>query len=131
MRQWLKYIFSGCLLLVAIVGQVLADPLSEAQQAYLQGDYTKAVELVRPLAEQGNVLAQYNLGVMYADEQGKKHDYQEAVKWFRLAAEQGDADAQVWLGAAYAGGRGCYPRFSRSSDLVPLSWQTRACECTT
>lgn len=57
MRQWLKYIFSGCLLLVAIVGQVLADPLSEAQQAYLQEDYTKAVELVRPLAEQGNVLA--------------------------------------------------------------------------
>jgi hypothetical protein len=52
MRQWLKYIFSGCPLLVAIVGQVLADPLSEAQQAYLQGDYTKAVELVRPLAEQ-------------------------------------------------------------------------------
>ncbi len=48
MRLWLKYIFSGCLLLVAIVGQVSADPLSEAQQAYLQGDYTKAVELVRP-----------------------------------------------------------------------------------
>ncbi len=58
MGLWLKYIFSGCPFLVAIVGQVLADPLSEAQQAYLQGDYTKAVELVRPLAEHGrNLLA--------------------------------------------------------------------------
>jgi hypothetical protein len=42
MGLWLKYIFSGCLLLVAIVGQVLADPLSEAQQAYLQGDLYKS-----------------------------------------------------------------------------------------
>ena len=75
MKLLLTYILPGCLFLVAIVGQVLADPLFESQQAYLQGDYAMADQLVRPLAEQGNVLGQYNLGVMYADERGKIQDY--------------------------------------------------------
>jgi len=43
--------FLGCLYLITIVGQVMADPLSDAQQAYLQGDYAKADELARSLAE--------------------------------------------------------------------------------
>ncbi len=30
--------FLDCLFLITIVGQVKADPLSDAQQAYLQGD---------------------------------------------------------------------------------------------
>jgi hypothetical protein len=56
---------------------------------------------LRPLAEQGNALAQLGLGVMYAKGQGVPQDYSQAVVWYRKAAEQGDADAQTLVGLMY------------------------------
>jgi len=58
------------------------------------------------LAENGDVIAQYNLGVCYHNGQGVPQDYMEAVKWFRKAADQGNAFAQFALGFAYAKGQG-------------------------
>ncbi len=43
----------------------------------------------RLAAEQGDAVAQYNLGVKYAQGEGVSEDYAEAIKWWRLAAEQG------------------------------------------
>jgi S1-C subfamily serine protease len=57
-------------------------------------------------AEQGNAVAQSNLGKMYAQGRGVLHDDAEAARWFRKAAEQGNADAQCNLGFLYAGGEG-------------------------
>ena len=57
-------------------------------------------------ASQGNVLAQYNLGVMYASGLGVPQDDFQAVKWFRLATNQGLVDTQFYLGAAYDNGEG-------------------------
>ncbi|CAG7827258.1 unnamed protein product, partial [Allacma fusca] len=57
-------------------------------------------------AQQGDVKAQYNLGVMLANGKGVAQNQGEAVKWFRKAAEQGDADAQYNLGAMLANGEG-------------------------
>ena len=62
------------------------------------GDYATALQEWRPLAEQGNADAQYNLGVMYDNGQGVPQDYAEAVKWYRLAAEQGYATHNTILG---------------------------------
>lgn len=53
----------------------------------------------RLAAGQGDVHAQYNLGLMYANGTGVPQDYNEAAKWFRLAAEQGHASAQYNLHA--------------------------------
>ena len=58
-----------------------------------QNDKT-AVKWFRLAAEQGNAMAQFNLGMMYVSGQGVPQDYKTAVKWFRLAAEQGNALAQ-------------------------------------
>ena len=55
----------------------------------------------RLAADQGNAIAQCNLGVMYDKGRGVPQDYAEAVKWYRLAAEQGHADAQFKLGIMY------------------------------
>ena len=44
---------------------VFADPLEDGQAAYNRGDYTTALKLLRPLAEQGNANAQNNIGWMY------------------------------------------------------------------
>jgi len=60
----------------------------------------------KPLAEQGDASAQYNLGLMYDKGEGVPQDYKTAVKWYTLAAEQGFADAQSNLGLMYALGQG-------------------------
>ena len=64
------------------------------------------VDSVRAQAERGDAVAQYNLGVMYAEGRGVPLDDTEAVRWYRLAAEQGDIVAQANLGLMYAEGRG-------------------------
>ena len=61
---------------------------------------------LRAKAEQGDVQAQYNLGIMYETGRGGPQDDAEAVRWYRLAAEQGDAEAQHNLGVMYATGKG-------------------------
>lgn len=67
-----------------------------AGAAYGRGDYATALTLLEPLAEQGNVYAQYTLGVMYVERQGGlPQDYFQAVAWFRKAAEMLDATTQT------------------------------------
>ena len=52
------------------------------------GDFATALKEWKPLAEEGHVEAQYNLGQMYRNGWGVPQDYKEAVRWYRLAAEQ-------------------------------------------
>ena len=60
----------------------------------------------RAKADQGDAVAQYNLGVSYADGLGVPQDDAEAVRWLRVAADQGHAGAQFNLGVRYADGLG-------------------------
>ena len=64
------------------------------------------LDAVRQPAEQGDVEAQYNLGVLYGMGRGVPLDDAEAARWYRLAADQGHARAQFSLGASYDFGRG-------------------------
>ncbi len=61
--------------------------------AYERGEYDTALKEFRPLAEQGDAQAQYNLGVMYANGQGVPQDYLFAHMWGNLAASHGHEDA--------------------------------------
>jgi len=99
-------------LLIAV--PAIAGPREDATKAYERGDYKTAFRLIRPLAEQGSPISQYNLGLMYALGRGVRQDYAEAVKWYRKAAEQGDGDAQFILGLAYFIGAGI-PRDNSSA----------------
>src|ERR1700676_3419508 len=47
------------------VALVDRDPVEEGRDAARRGDFATALELWRPLAEQGNAAAQYHLGVAY------------------------------------------------------------------
>ena len=64
------------------------------------------VDDCRVKAEQGDALAQNNLGGMYYNGQGVVQDDKEAVKWYTKASEQGDALAQNNLGGMYYNGQG-------------------------
>ncbi|MFZ7230567.1 tetratricopeptide repeat protein [Avibacterium avium] len=73
----------------------------QALDAANKNDFATALKLWKPLAEQGDASAQFNLGLMYANGQGVKQDKAEAAKWYRKAAEQGDVSAQFNLGLIY------------------------------
>lgn len=71
-----------------------------------RGDYKKAFTNFKPLAESGNVRAEYRLGIMYAMGLGVVRDFERAKTWLRKSAGQGYASAQNDLGVLYDQGRG-------------------------
>jgi len=58
--------------------------------AFDRGDYETALKEFRPLAEQGDPLAQSYLGGMYTEGEGLPKDYVLAHMWATLAAAQGN-----------------------------------------
>jgi TPR repeat protein len=106
MKPALKNAFAAINVVLSLAAPVAAGPWEDAAAAYSRGDYATALRLLRPLANQGDASAQYNLGLMYAKGDGVPQNYAEALKWFGLAADQGDADAQYNLGTMYTNGRG-------------------------
>ena len=101
-------------LLFLTLGTAWGGAFEDGFAAAERKDYATAFKLWRPLAEQGNVFAQNNLGVMYKNGQGVLQDYKEAIKWYRLAAEQGNASAQFNLGVMYKNGYGVTQDYARA-----------------
>lgn len=93
-------------LLLLMTATAWAADFEKGLTAYDRGDYATAFSEWRPLAEQGNPDAQYNLGVLYDQGQGVPQDESEAAIWYRRAAAQGDAVAQAMLASMYDHGRG-------------------------
>jgi len=105
------------------VASAVAGPYEDGVAAYERGDYSKAVELFRKAAEQGNADAQFNLGQMYDQGKGVKQDYAKAVELFRKAAKQGNADAQYNLGQMYDKGKGVKQDYAKA-----VAWYGKAAE---
>lgn len=55
---------------------------------------------LRSKAEAGDPVAQYEVGIMYANGRGVTQNNIEAVKWWRKSADQGHAAAQYKLGTS-------------------------------
>src|SRR5258708_38096898 len=64
-------------------------------------DDCEAARLFKLAADQGNALAQHNLGFMYQNGRGVPQDNAAAIGWYRKAADQVYAPAQVNLGLIY------------------------------
>jgi TPR repeat protein len=101
---------TGALALVLFLctqtASVCAGPREDASAAHARGDYTTEARLLRPLAEEGDALAQSLLGLLYKNGEGVPVDYVQAIQWFRKAADQGNASAQFFLGSMYVEGKG-------------------------
>lgn len=74
--------------------------------AYEAGDYESAARIWQDLADQGNTVAQFNLGGMYHKGLGVGQDTATAFRWFRMAAEQGHGSSQYNLGVMFANANG-------------------------
>src|SRR6202035_6044415 len=94
MKLAFKHTFVAILVMLSLAAPVAAGPGQDAMAAYARGDYATALRLLRPLADQGDAQAQYNLGALYDNGQGVPQNYAEAMKWYRKAADQGDSRGQ-------------------------------------
>ncbi len=63
-----------------------AGPAEDGKAAYNRGDFATALQLLRPLAEQGDASAQNDLGAMYANGQGVPRSLVQAHVSFNIAA---------------------------------------------
>jgi len=82
-----------------------ADPIATGTKLCNAGKHSKAVEILRPVAESGNAEAQYWMGVTLNracatfDPDFADVPDDEDIKWFEMAAKQGHTKACVNLGA--------------------------------
>ena len=83
-----------------------ADALTRANAAYARGDYIRAVNILTPLALQGNANAQAFLGFMYQNGYGAPQAYDAAADLYFQAASSGNPFAQSMLGLMYDKGHG-------------------------
>ena len=101
----LRFITVLVLSIVCLPSPAWAD-FETGMDAYNRGDYATVLNELRPLVEQGDAVAQNNLGAVYYNGQGVPQDYVQARQWFEKAVAQGDANAQFNLGVLYYKGQG-------------------------
>jgi TPR repeat protein len=94
--------------------------LEKGIDAATRGDYETALELLRPIADEGNPNAQYYIGLVYYNI-GK--DMEAAADWFYKAATNGHANAQSALGVLYEEGTGV-----SKDDSKAAKWYQMAAE---
>ncbi|MBU0621649.1 MAG: SEL1-like repeat protein [Gammaproteobacteria bacterium] len=70
-----------------------ASLLTEANAALAQKDYVTAFPKFLTLAQQGDAMAQYNVGALYLNGLGIQKDEKQAYDWFAKSAAQGNARA--------------------------------------
>jgi TPR repeat protein len=87
------------------VGPVLAQSYEEGAKAYNKRDFTTAMKNWQPLADKGDVKAQFNVGLLYAQGLGVALDVKTALKYWQLAAAQKNAEAPYQIGRVYLEGR--------------------------
>ncbi|HJM83237.1 MAG TPA: tetratricopeptide repeat protein [Nitrospinota bacterium] len=107
--------------LLGSAGVSWSADLDKGFAAHKRGDYKTALREFKPLAKQGDALAQNYLGYMYEKGQGVVKDDKTAVKWYTLAAKQGHADAQNNLGEMFYNGLGVVQDFKTAVKWLTLS----------
>jgi TPR repeat protein len=102
-----KDIYSSLIAIILLLASsfTIADELTQGLEAYQKGDYTRAKELLTPLAEHhGYVKAMNALGLMSEQGLGQAADGADAEKWYKKAALLADEDAMYNLGILYGEG---------------------------
>jgi thiol-disulfide isomerase/thioredoxin len=88
---------------------------------YQNKNFTNAFNWIQKAAEQGNAMAQANLGYMYVRGIGTQEDDQQGFNWFLKSANQGNVDACNSLAIMYSHGVGT-PTDQQKAQL----WANRA-----
>ena len=115
-----KWLFGLFTLLLAGASYAESSPagsvFEQGWQAYQEHDYSRALALWLPLAEQGHAKTQNNVAMIYLSTQDESQNVMEAVRWFHRAAEQGNRSAQTSLGVLYVQGRGVKQDYNQAFE---------------
>jgi hypothetical protein len=103
MRLAISILFALC---VAAASTATAGPFEDGVAAYDKGDFATALALWRPLAEQGDAAAAFNVAHLYEKGEGAARDETEASRWYLVAANKGDTDAELEVARRYEIGTG-------------------------
>lgn len=99
------------ILLLFIAAFLIACSENNPEQAFRKGDYERSFELWKPLADAGDLNAEYYVGLHYYLGLGVTKDHNKAREWYEKAAINGHPSAQLSLGTMYQDG-----------DTVPQSF---------
>jgi TPR repeat protein len=99
----------------------MADPLQDGARFFQRADYQRALASWRPLAVQGNPVAQNNLGIMYLDGKGVPQNTSEAVRYLSLSAAAGSSLGQNNLGGLYRDGKGVPRDYGKAAQWFAAS----------
>lgn len=96
-------------------GVAAASDLEDAVSAMRSGDFAEAYCIMRPLADEGDADAQYNIGWMYLNGYGLRVNDSLALQWWSKASDQGHTDASFSIGMLYSLGDGEVPKDSEKA----------------
>jgi TPR repeat protein len=94
------------MLVLCLPVMLLAADVEAGLQAFRNKDFKKAFTEFLPLAQRGDRVSQFYLGVLYNHGTGVEQNWTKAVQYYRLSAEQGYAKAQCNLGTMLGQGAG-------------------------
>jgi hypothetical protein len=94
-RHAFRATFAAIILVLTFAVPMAAGPLEHGYGAYTRGDFATAMQIMHPLADEGDVTAQTVVGLIYYFNYGG--DYVNAYMWFNLAAAQGHSFAEMFL----------------------------------
>ena len=109
------------IILGLLLSPAAADEGATADAALRMGDYARAEEIARPLAEKGDARAQSLLAQLYAKGLGRPQNAYEAARWYRKASEQGHPESQAALGQAYEYGRGVGRNYAEAARWYQMA----------
>lgn len=113
---------SGLVLLLAFgTGSARAETVAKGVSAYEAGKHAEALQILTPLANQGDPEAQRVIGEMYYTGNGVRKDAATGFHWIKRAADAGEKIAQYNLGyIAENGGIEALPK-----DAA-ITWYTKS-----
>lgn len=90
------------------------------KQLLLTGEYQQALPRIITLAEQGNNQAQYQLALLYLQENAANKSIKKAEYWL-LKASKSNNKASYLLGSLYAQGKGITKNLDKAKTYLALS----------
>jgi TPR repeat protein len=101
-KRFLLLLLSICFNQLAYAEQEHSIGMAKIGYLYDQRhDYERAFTFYTIAAEHGDLISQYNLGVIYKDGKGVNKDIGEAIFWLEKASNQGLLEAQYLTGLYY------------------------------
>jgi hypothetical protein len=113
--------FALALLFAFGIGSARAETVAKGVSAYEAGKHAEALQILTPLANQGDPEAQRVIGEMYYTGKGVRKDAATGYNWIKRAADAGEKIAQYNLGyIAENGGIEALPK-----DAA-IAWYTKS-----